>query len=81
MADATGHIRVETIIDDSLKSGLKGVSDSIFLVSARINGLNLLTRSLTNSNYAVSQSLRNVSAAQSGVSFSKRIGCKPSNCR
>ena len=72
MADATGHIRVETIIDDSLKSGLKGVSDSIFLVSARINGLNLLTRSLTNSNYAVSQSLRSVSSAQSGVAKSAR---------
>jgi phage-related protein len=72
MADATGHIRVETIIDDSLKSGLKGVSDSIFLVSARINGLNLLTRSLTNSNYAVSQSLKSVSSAQSGVSKTAR---------
>ena len=72
MADATGHIRVETIIDDSLKSGLKGVSDSIFLVSARINGLNLLTRSLTNSNYAVSQSLKSVSSAQSGVTKTSR---------
>lgn len=72
MADATGHIRVETIIDDSLKSGLKGISESIFLVSARINGLNLLTRSLTNSNYAVSQSLKSVSSAQSGVAKTSR---------
>ena len=68
MAEATGHIRVETIIDDSLKAALGGLSQSIGNTTARITALNSVSKRLNDSSRAVTESLRVLSETEGRAS-------------
>ena len=67
MADATGHIRVETIIDQSLQAGLNSLSASIGATTGRITALNSVSRRLSESSRGVNASLKFLGETERGV--------------
>ena len=67
MADATGHIRVETIIDQSLQAGLNSLSASIGATTGRITALNSVSRRLSESSRGVNASLKVLGETERGV--------------
>jgi hypothetical protein len=67
MADATGHIRVETIIDQSLQAGLNSLSQSIGATTGRITALNSVSRRLSESSRGLNASLKFLGETERGV--------------
>jgi TP901 family phage tail tape measure protein len=67
MADATGHIRVETIIDQSLQAGLNQLSASIGATTGRITALNSVSRRLSESSRGLNASLKFLGETERGV--------------
>jgi hypothetical protein len=67
MADATGHIRVETIIDQSLQAGLNSLSASIGATTGRITALNSVSRRLSESSRGLNASLKFLGETERGV--------------
>ena len=67
MADATGHIRVETIIDQSLQAGLNQLSASIGVTTGRISALNSVSKRLSESSRGVNASLKFLTETERGI--------------